>query len=363
MAQEVRVRGIARVPFGAGSASTTTVSGSAVATLDLDNGQTRRTLQNERARFVVLPDLYPVMQVQGAVTSTSGTASGLVWRAPRAGKLTGVVAQVGTAPAGTALILDVKRVGAGSAPTAAGTSVFGTATGRRPSIGTGSYASTLNGTAGVPVNQDFAAGDYIRVEVAQAGTAGGNLTVQLFGYQEAIMATYVRLRGLSRRPFRVSNSSSSSDVKVKYDSIVTVDLDDQQTLRHLRNSGEGRYITASDNYFNLSVPGTVAVAGTASGLVIRAPRDLVVKSVDAMVGSNSGTVQFDVKRCATPNAAGTSIFGTVTASLPTIGTGSFADTSGSVVNSTWAKGEYLRIEVLAVDGATDASVVINADQI
>jgi hypothetical protein len=182
MAQEVNVRGIARVPFGAGSASTTTVSGSAVATLDLDNGQTRRTLQNERARFVVLPDLYPVMQVQGAVTTTSGTASGLVWRAPRAGKLTGVVAQVGTAPAGTALILDVKRVGAGSAPTAAGTSVFGALTGRRPTIGTGTFASTLNGTAGVPVNQDFAAGDYIRVEVAQAGTAGGNLTVQLFGY-------------------------------------------------------------------------------------------------------------------------------------------------------------------------------------
>ena len=47
MAQEVNVRGIARVPFGAGSASTTTISGSAVATLDLDNGQTRRTLQND----------------------------------------------------------------------------------------------------------------------------------------------------------------------------------------------------------------------------------------------------------------------------------------------------------------------------
>lgn len=182
MAQEVNVRGIARVPFGAGSASTTTVSGSAVATLDLDNGQTRRTLQNERARFVVLPDLYPVMQVSGAL-ATSGTASGLVWRAPRAGKLTGVVAQVGTAPAGSTIILDVKRVGAGSAPTAAGTSVF-TVAGRKPTIGTAGFASTLNGTAGVPNNQDFAAGDYLRVEVEQVGssTAGGNLTVQLFGY-------------------------------------------------------------------------------------------------------------------------------------------------------------------------------------
>jgi len=182
MAQEVNVRGIARVPFGAGSASTTTVSGSAVATLDLDNGQTRRALQNERARFVVLPDLYPVMQVSGTL-ATSGTASGLVWRAPRAGKLTGVVGQVGAAPTGATLILDVKRVVAGSAPTAAGTSVF-TVAGRKPTIGTSAFASTLNGTAGVPNNQDFAAGDYLRVEVQQVGSsvAGSNLTVQFFGY-------------------------------------------------------------------------------------------------------------------------------------------------------------------------------------
>lgn len=183
MAQEVNVRGIARVPFGAGSASNTTVSGSAVTTLDLDNGQTRRTLQNERARFVVLPDLYPVMQVSGTV-ATSGTASGLVWRAPRAGKLTGVVAQVGVAPTGATLIVDVKKVAGTAAPTAAGASVYGTVTARRPTIGTSQFASTLNGTAGVPVNQDFAAGDYLRIEVAQVGSsvAGENLTVQLFGY-------------------------------------------------------------------------------------------------------------------------------------------------------------------------------------
>lgn len=181
------------------------------------------------------------------------------------------------------------------------------------------------------------------------------------------MATYVRLRGLSRRPFRVSNSSSSSDVKIKYDSIETVDIDDQQTLRHLRNSGEGRYITASDNYFNLSIPGNLATSGTASGLVIRAPRDLVIKGVDAMVGANGGTVQFDVKYCTPaqgPNAAGTSIFGTVTADRPTIGTGSFADSSGSVTNTTWAKGGYLRVEVAAVSGTvSNASIVIRSDQI
>lgn len=182
MAQEVKVRGIARVPFGAGSASTTTVNGTAVATLDLDNGQTRRALQNERARFVVLPDLYPVVQVHGGVTATSGTASGLLWRAPRAGKLTGVVAQCGTAPGGSALIFDVKLCAGTAGPNAAGASVFGTATARRPTIGTGSFASTFDSTNGVPVNQAFAAGDYLRVEVAQAGTVGGNVTVQLMGY-------------------------------------------------------------------------------------------------------------------------------------------------------------------------------------
>ena len=180
MAQEVKVRGIARVPFGAGSASTTTVNGSAVATLDLDDGQTRRTLQNERARFVVLPDLYPVFQVSGTV-AVSGTASGIVWRAPRAGKLTDVVAQVGASPTGASTIIDVKNAGNVS-PTAAGTSVFNGVNAQRPTIGTGSFASTLDSTNGVPVNQNFAAGDYLRVEVAQAGTAAANLTVQFFGY-------------------------------------------------------------------------------------------------------------------------------------------------------------------------------------
>ena len=361
MAQEVNVRGIARVPFGAGSASTTTVSGSAVATLDLDNGQTRRTLQNERARFVVLPDLYPVMTIAGGVgTATVGSTSGYVWRAPRAGKLTGVVAQVGSAVGGTvSLIVDVVNAGQAD-PTAAGTSVFVGKTGQRPTIGTGAYASTLNGTAGVPVNQNFAAGDFLRVQVAQ-GTAA-SMTVQFIGYQEAIVATYVRLRGLSRRPFRVSETQ-----KLKYDTIQTVNLDDQKTLRHIRSQGEGRYITASDNYFNLFSAGGTATTGTASGLVVRAPRDLVVKGVDVTVGTNGGTAQFDVKYCTAaegPVAAGTSIFGTVTANYPTLGTGVLADSSGSVVNSSWPKGSYLRVELSAVSGTvSNAMITIRADQI
>jgi len=182
------------------------------------------------------------------------------------------------------------------------------------------------------------------------------------------MATYVRLRGLSRRPFRVSDTNSVNDVKVRYSDIVTVDIDDQQTLRHLRNSGEGRFITASDNYFNLSQPGDFsATSGTASGLVVRAPRDLVIKGVDVAVGANGGTVQYDVKYMTAaegPNAAGISIFGTVTADRPTIGAGEFAASSGSVTNTTWGKGDYLRVEVAAISGtASNASISIRSDQI
>ena len=181
------------------------------------------------------------------------------------------------------------------------------------------------------------------------------------------MATYVRLRGLSRRPFRVSNSSSSSDVKIEYSSIQTVDIDDQQTLRHLRTSGESRYITASDNYFNLSLnPGT-ATSGTASGVVVRAPRDLVIKGVDVTAGESTGTVLFDVKYCTLaqgPNAAGVSIYGTVTANRPLLGSGTVATSGGSVVNTTWSKGGYLRVEVVAISGtATNAAISIRADQI
>lgn len=184
------------------------------------------------------------------------------------------------------------------------------------------------------------------------------------------MATYVRLRGLSRRPFRVSNSSSSSDVKIEYSSIQTVDIDDQQTLRHLRNSGEGRYITASDNYFEVGKPsmGATAVANsTNSGMVIRAPRDLVIKGIDVFAGSNTGTAQYDVKYCtaaAGPGDAGTSIFGTVTANRPLLGSGTVGSSSGSVVNTSWPKDSYLRVELAAISGTvTNFQAIIKADQI
>lgn len=182
MAQEINVRGIARTPFGAGDhPPMTTVSGSATVTLDLDDGHTRRVLQNERARFVVMPDLYPSLQSFGAL-SVAGTASGLVWRAPRAGKLTAVTAQVGAAPSGGDVVLDVVLVDSADEPTAAGTSVF-TDDAHKPTVADGEYASTLDETtgAGYADNQEFAAGDYLRVEIESANSAE-DLTVQFIGY-------------------------------------------------------------------------------------------------------------------------------------------------------------------------------------
>lgn len=183
MAQEVYVLGTTRTPWGAGSAN---IKAGTVAKVDLADGPTRRSLQNERARFVVLPDIYYTAQVEGAV-ATLGTASHMVFRAPRAMFITGCVAQVGQTPSAGTIIVDLKYVantGGTVAPTAAGTSMYGTATALRPQIVTGSFASALaSGTSGtgVPVSGSVNAGDYVRVEVTQA-TGGTAMTVQLFGY-------------------------------------------------------------------------------------------------------------------------------------------------------------------------------------
>jgi hypothetical protein len=150
--------------------------------VDLDDGRVRRSLGNERGRFIVLPDMPVTLQIRGAV-ATGTTATGLVWRAPRAAKLYAVTAQIGTAPTGANMILDVHKIAAGGAATAAGTTVFTTQS-RRPTITAATTVSTLNATAGVPEVQDIAEGDLLRVEVDQVGSgvAGSNLTIQLHLY-------------------------------------------------------------------------------------------------------------------------------------------------------------------------------------
>lgn len=189
MGQEVFVRGLTRRTTRAGSA----VYGKTnVAKVDLEDGPTRRSFQNKSTTIVVLPDYVVTMQRAGSLP-LAGTASGMVFRAPRAMKVWGVAAQVGTIPAGAGTtLLDVKYVAGTAAPTAAGTSIFTDST-RRPSFQPGTVhltATPLGGStnAGYPGTGtvktfDLAAGDYLRVEIAgTAATPGSDLTVQIFGY-------------------------------------------------------------------------------------------------------------------------------------------------------------------------------------
>jgi hypothetical protein len=150
--------------------------------LDLDDGRVRRSLGNERGRFIVLPDMQVTFQIRGNV-GLATTASGHVWRAPRACKLYAVTAQVGTAPATTTLIFDIHKIAAGGAATAAGTTVFTTQS-RRPTVPAAGTVSTLSATAGVPEVQDIAEGDLLRLEIDQlgTGTVGADAVVQLHLY-------------------------------------------------------------------------------------------------------------------------------------------------------------------------------------
>jgi len=151
--------------------------------VDLDDGQTRKFLQGDTNGIIVLPDVVFTVQKAGTL-ATSSTASGLVVVAPRAFTLYRVVASVGTAPTGAAILVDVKKVAAGGNTTDAGTTIF-TTSGRRPSIAiSGTTSSITSTTVGVPEVSSVALGDILRVEIAQigSGTAGSDLVVQLFGY-------------------------------------------------------------------------------------------------------------------------------------------------------------------------------------
>ena len=184
MAQQVWVRGLDRAQLRRiGYTPNAAKIDSSADLVDLDDGQTRKFLQGSRSRFVVLPDFVVPLQVAGTVAGVT-TASGLIYVAPKAFKLYRVIASVGTAPTGQAQIVDVHKVAAGGAATAAGTTVF-TTQGRRPTIAaTETVSAVSHATNGVPEVTDVAAGDILRVEVDQvgSGTAGANLVVQLLGY-------------------------------------------------------------------------------------------------------------------------------------------------------------------------------------
>lgn len=81
-------------------------------------------------------------------------------------RVAGVRASVGTAPTGSALIIDVKRNG---------TSIY-SAPDNRPSIPVGANTSGKNTQAEVTA---LTPGDYLTVDVVQAGTGTANLVVQI----------------------------------------------------------------------------------------------------------------------------------------------------------------------------------------
>lgn len=194
MGQEIWIRGLIRPKRRmGGTASSNPTAGTVAAKIDLEDGPSRRLFANKAQSFVVLPDITVSMNKAGSAVA-AGTASGMVYRAPRAMKVYGVVGQLGVIPSGSGTtILDVKKVAGTAAPTAAGVSIFTDAT-RRPMFMSGTVHTTYTpygGTtfAGQPgtgstYTVDLAAGDYLRVEVAgtAATSPGQELSVQIFGY-------------------------------------------------------------------------------------------------------------------------------------------------------------------------------------
>lgn len=167
----------------------------------------------------------------------------------------------------------------------------------------------------------------------------------------------VRIRGLARRPFRVS-----ANQKASFSTVSVVNTDSKISSRYL-NAEEGRFFSAPDNYWNLKFTGGVVTAGTASGRVIYIPRDVIVKSVSVTVGglTANGTTTVDVIKAASPNAAGTSVFG----GTPALVAGGSVYATGSVSAGTVTKGSYLRVETTrgGTGTCTDMNVLINADLI
>lgn len=89
------------------------------------------------------------------------------WYPPMAGNISAVAIMVGTAPAGAALIVDVKKNGA---------SIF-TTTANRPQIASGAFF----GLSGAPDVKALATTDFLTVEIVQvgSGTPGSDLVVQV----------------------------------------------------------------------------------------------------------------------------------------------------------------------------------------
>lgn len=168
------------------------------------------------------------------------------------------------------------------------------------------------------------------------------------------MAHNVRLRGRNRIKEKIS-----TNVKISNKVQGTADLDDAASRRYI-NSHKGGFWSVPNTDVQITQMGTAAVATTASGLVLRAHRDLWIRSVSAWSAVNPATsaIIVDCKLAGTATGTGTSIFLNAGA-RPTIaiatdsianvgGTASFA---GSAAYVLWPKGTFLRVEVAQVGAA------------
>lgn len=172
------------------------------------------------------------------------------------------------------------------------------------------------------------------------------------------MAHYVNIRGKSRTKKKVDNTQ-----KVSFTTQATVNLDDKVANRIL-NTKYGDFYSVPNFNFQITQQGTAVVAGTASGLVLRAPKDLIVKGVyvTTAVAPATNPIIVDVKKTSgtavgVTAAAGTSIFAG-TANRPTIGTAAFAGSSvgtaafgAGTTYVNWRSGEFLRVELPQVGSA------------
>lgn len=109
--------------------------------------------------------ILPPLSISGAVSAGAGTHR-LYNDTTGTLLIAGVRASVGTAPTGTALIVDVNRNGTTIYPTQA----------NRPAVAVGANTSGKVTTAEVT---GLSPGDYLTVDVDQAGTGAANLVVQI----------------------------------------------------------------------------------------------------------------------------------------------------------------------------------------
>ena len=160
----------------------------------------------------------------------------------------------------------------------------------------------------------------------------------------------------------------------------SVDIDDKVANRYLVQKN-GDFFSVPHSEFNLKQSGTAAVVTTNSGMVLRAPKDLIIRDVGIIAGlaPAGSAITVDIKVVPNPtSASGTSIFAGGVAGTPTLAVGSdwnfyngataaifnpsaarlgvtaTTTTSGSAAYGSaffWAAGSFLRVEIPTVGSA------------